>query len=84
MDTNTLKRANDLKKEIGELDNFIFYASKVWGGQLTIKEKIMSFISDSYGAFKSKEFKMNTDIKNRVLDVLIKYKDELEEEFKNM
>lgn len=84
MDTNTLKRANDLKKEIGELDNFIFYASKVWGGQLTIKEKIMSFISNSYGSFKSKEFKMNTDIKNRVLDVLIKYKDELEEEFKNI
>lgn len=84
MDFDKLKRANDLKDEIKELDDFIFYASRVWTGKLTIKERIMRFITNSYGLLASKEFKMNTTIKNRVLDVLIKYKDELEEEFQNL
>ncbi len=84
MDIGKLKRANELKKEIQELDSFIFYASKVWTGKLTIKEKVMSFISNAYGAFESKEFKMDTHIKNRVLDVLIDYKNELEKEFEDM
>lgn len=42
------------------------------------------FISDTYGCIKEKEFHMNTTIKNRVLDVLREYKDELEAEFSNI
>lgn len=84
MELNRFERANDLKEEIRELDNFIFYASRVWTGKLTIKEKIMRFISNSYGSFETKEFNMNNTIKNRVLDVLIEYKGELEEEFKSI
>lgn len=42
------------------------------------------FISNGYGCIKEKEFHMNTTIKNRVLDVLREYKDELEEEFNNI
>lgn len=84
MDTKNLNRVNKLKEEIQELDSFIFYASRVWSGKVTIKERIMRFISKSYGAFESREFKMNTIIKNRVLDVLIKYKEELEEESKSI
>ena len=84
MDADKLKRANKLKEEIQELDEFIYYAESVWTGKLTIKEKVMRFISNSYGAFSSKEFKMNTHIKNRVLDLLIQYKNELEKEFEDM
>lgn len=84
MDNEKLNRANKLKKEISELDSFISTASKVWGGKLTIKDKIMMFISNSYGILKSEEFKMNTDIKNRVLKVLENYKDELEDEFERI
>ena len=84
MDFNKLEKANELRKEIKELDSFIFTASRVWTGKLTIKDKVMKFISNSYGAFQSKEFNMNTDIKNRVLKVLEEYKSELEEEFKDI
>lgn len=84
MDSDKLKRANKLKEEINELDKFIFTASNVWKGKLTIKDKIMRFISSSYGAFQSKEFEMNNHIKNRVLDLLIEYKEELEKEFESI
>lgn len=84
MDQKNLIKANELKKEIDELDSFINTASKVWTGKLTIKEKIMRFISNSYGCYSEKEFKMNTTIKNKVLDVLIDYKKDLEEEFKKL
>ncbi|HSQ88826.1 hypothetical protein [Romboutsia sp.] len=84
MDIKQLNKANALNEEIRELDLFINSASKVWAGKLSIKDKIMRFISNSYGVIESKEFKMNTDIKNRVLDVLKEYKTELEEEFKSI
>ena len=89
MDNKKLQRSNSLKEEIQKLDNFINTAEKVWTGKLIKKElykydtKLM-FISDAYGCMKEKEFHMNTTIKNRVLDVLREYKDELEAEFSNI
>ena len=84
MDFDKLKRANDLDEQIRKLDYFIFYANRAWTGKLTIKDKIVKFITDSYGATQSKEFNMNTEIKDRVLKVLQDYKNELEEEFKGI
>lgn len=84
MDVKQLAKANELHKEIKELDSFINTASKVWTGKLKRKGSIFKFISNSYGVIASEEFEMNTEIKNRVLDVLREYKAELEEEFKNI
>lgn len=63
-----LRRANELVKEIEEIEDFIDTASKVWTGKL---------VSGSYGTYGQKEFHMNTDIKNRVLEVLKEYNNEL-------
>ena len=84
MDKTCLNRANKLAEEINEIDIFISYASKVWTGKLTIKDKIMRFISDSYGAYETKELKLNTELKNRLLHVLDEYREELEKEFERM
>lgn len=89
MDNEKLQKANSLREEIHQLDNFISSAEKVWTGKLIKKELYkydtkLTFISDAYGCMKEKEFHMNTTIKNRVLDVLREYKDELEEEFGNI
>lgn len=84
MDVKQLAKANELHKEIKELDSFINTASKVWTGKLESKGGIFKFISNSYGFIASEEFEMNTEIKNRVLDVLREYKSELEEEFKDI
>ena len=84
MEVEQLAKANKLHKEIKELNSFINTASKVWTGKLESKGSIFKFISNSYGAIASEEFEMNTEIKNRVLDVLREYKAELEEEFKNI
>lgn len=85
MDFDKLKKANALKYEIEELTSFINYSGIAWSGnKLTIKGRIIRFISHTYGRFSRKEFKMNNTIKNKVLDVLIEYRNELEEEFKNI
>lgn len=84
-DKDKLKVANDLEKEIYELERFIYRASRVWTGRLTIKEKIMYFITDAYGMYNDElNFKMKTEIKDRVLQVLETYKEELEEKFKSL
>ena len=76
MNNKQLIEANKIKKEIDELDDFILHASKVWKGKITFK----NIIAKAYGIFQNKEFNMNIEIKNRVLDVLIQYQKELKTE----
>ena len=45
----------------------------------------MYFITDAYGMYNDElNFKMKTEIKDRVLQVLETYKEELEEKFKSL
>ena len=69
MDRQGLNKANELQKEIDELESFIYSAEKVWTGKI-IKDTKYIFESNAYGVFESKEYKMNTEIKNKVLGVL--------------
>ena len=80
MNSKDLKRANELHKEIQELDSFIRSAQNVWTGKLNLKK----IISNGYGVFKSKEYSMNTEIKDKVLDVLIKHLAKLTKELNEM
>lgn len=70
MDSKTLKEANKINEEIKELEDFIFSAET---GKIDLKK----IITSGYGAFNRKEFEMNTDIKNKVLNVLYDYLKEL-------
>ncbi|GAA0071780.1 hypothetical protein UT300003_33050 [Clostridium sardiniense] len=100
MKRKDLALANEIIKEINELDEFIDTASKVWGGKLIIEEKVekekvwkwktvnkasrLIFKSDSYGVFNSKEYVMNNGVRKKVLGMLIKYKLELEKKLEDM
>lgn len=84
MTDEKLKRANFLKEEIRELDCFIHTASCVWTGKIIKRTSQYIFKSNAYGVFDEAEFPMNTTIKNRVLDVLKDYKNELEKELEEM
>ena len=67
--------ANKIQDEIHSLSDFIRTASMVWTGKLNLKK----IISSAYGYVSSKEYNMNTEIKNRVLMVLEDYEKELKE-----
>lgn len=81
MNNDKLEMANKLKEEITQLDIFLSAAEKVWTGKLTIKEKIMRMKSSAYGGIPSKELDLDTELKNKVLDLLREYRKELEDEF---
>ncbi|MDP4146967.1 MAG: hypothetical protein Q8936_21255 [Bacillota bacterium] len=80
MTQDELKRAKELEKEIRELDNFIFTAERVNTG--TIIKKFFKCIFRANGDWfvKTKEFNMNSKIKDRVLNELREYLKELREE----
>lgn len=80
MDNLSLQRAKKLEQEIKELESFINTASMVWTGKIVKKECKYIFKSNPYGYFESKEYEMDTDIKNKVLDVLRDHLKELEHE----
>lgn len=84
MTSTDLERANEINKEIRELESFIFTASRVWEGKLIRQEQRYIFKTISYGAFSSEEYFMNTDIKNKVLDVLRNHLEELKEELRQL
>jgi hypothetical protein len=65
-----LELANKIQEEIDELELFISSAEKVWTGKLIQRTPMITFKSNSYGVINSREYEMNTKIKNKVLDVL--------------
>ena len=75
-----MRELNDLEKRIKELDNFTYKAGKVWRAKINLKK----LSSVAYGIFESVSYDMDTEIKNRVLDVLIEYQKELEKEFNEL
>ena len=70
MTSKELIEANNINKEIKELDLFIWTAERVWTGKIIKKDTKYIFKSSAYGGIDSAEFNMNTEIKNKVLDVL--------------
>ncbi|MNM10435.1 hypothetical protein D3C81_205610 [compost metagenome] len=80
MTDEELKAANSLAKEIKELDLFIWQAEKAWSGKIIKRKSSFIFRSDGYGALTSAEYQMDTEMKNRVLDVLRDRLTELKEQ----
>ena len=84
MTNEQLKRANKLKSEIRQLENFIDTASSVWGGKLIHQTQKFLFKSMPYGVLESKEYFMGREMKNKVLGVLKQHLEEIKEELANM
>ena len=74
----------EYKYRVKELEFFIWKAESVWMGKIIKKECKYIFKSNSYGVIDSSEFNMNTEIKNKVLDVLKEYLVELKEKLESM
>lgn len=70
MTNEDLILGNKIKKEIKELENFIHVAGSVWTGKIIKQTSKYIFKSSPYGVFNSAEYFMDTEIKNKVLDVL--------------
>ncbi len=84
MKAKDLELANKIQDEIEELESFIFDAEKVWTGKLIQRTPIITFKSSSYGVISSSEYEMNTQIKNKVLDVLREHLKLLKEKLAGM
>ena len=70
MTDKDLEKANSLKKEIEELDCFIRRAEMRWTGKIIKKDTKYIFKSNAYGGMESVEYNLNTEMKDKVLDVL--------------
>lgn len=86
MTNEELKRANELKKQIHEIELFLITARNVWKGALVIKRRKpkLFFRANGYGYFNSKEFELNTELKNEVVKLLKDKLEEMKKEFENI
>ena len=84
MTDKDLIQANGIKKEIRELDIFISDAEIVWTGKIIKRDTKYIFKANAYGAFESTEYNMNTEIKNKVLNVLRDHLQDLKNQLKNI
>lgn len=64
------KQKEGVARRVKEVDDFLWVARKVWTGRL---------VSSSYGLYSEKSICMETDLKNKVLDVVEDYSEELKE-----
>ena len=70
MTDEDLEKANELREQIRELSLFLLTARKVWTGKMVIIKPRLCFVTNAYGAFRSKEFELNNRLKNKVVEVL--------------
>lgn len=86
MTNEELKRANELKKQIHEIECFLITARNVWTGSLVVKQHKpkLFFRANGYGYFTSKEFELNTELKNEVVKLLKDKLEEMKKEFENI
>lgn len=70
MTDKQLSRANKIKKEIKRIEDFMFYAERVWTGKIIKETSRYIFKSSGYGALNSAEYELDTETKNEVLEVL--------------
>ncbi len=84
MTDEELAKANEIKKEINELEEFLRVAEKVWTGKIIKKTSTITLLSNAYGVYSEAEYHLKTDIKNKVLDVLKEHLDSLKQKLSDM
>nr|HIW32434.1 hypothetical protein [Candidatus Paenibacillus intestinavium] len=70
MTDEELRIANIIKKEILDLEDFLHSAEKVWTGRVIKRTSQFLIKSSPYGIYNEAEYHMDTETKNKVLDVL--------------
>jgi hypothetical protein len=84
MTDENLVKANKLKEEIDELDLFICQAKRRWTGKLIFRKAFFIFRANAYGALDLAEYNMDTETKNKVLEVLESRLKELKAELEQL
>lgn len=86
MTNEELKKANELKKQIHEIECFLITARNSRSGKLLIKrhKPKLFFKANGYGFFESKEFELNTELKNEVVKLMKEKLKEMKKEFENI
>lgn len=84
MTEENLKKANDIQKEMKELENFIWHAERIWTGKIIKQTQKYIFKANGYGYFEDAEYNLSTEIKDRMLEVLKEYLEELKTKLNNL
>lgn len=84
MTNEQLERANYLKKDIKELEYFIGCAERRWTGKIVKRDIKYIFKANGYGALEEVEYGLNTNMKNKLLDVLREHLKEMQTELDNL
>ncbi|MBU3126752.1 hypothetical protein [Clostridium tagluense] len=84
MTSKELIKANIINKAIRELDLFISTAEKVWEGKIVKKSSKYILKSIAYGVYDEAEYHMNTELKDKVLNVLREHLKELNDQLNNL
>ncbi|MNM39319.1 hypothetical protein D3C81_500920 [compost metagenome] len=70
MSKDKLKKANEIDKEIKRLEDFLFNAERVWTGKLVKRTSKYIIKSNPDWMYKEAEYELDTETKNKMLDVL--------------
>lgn len=70
MSDEQLREANEIQRQIRQLDNFLFYGERVWTGELVKRVPLITVKSHSYGMFGEAVYELDTETKNEVLEFL--------------
>jgi hypothetical protein len=84
MKKEVLDRANDLSREIKDLDMMVFCFDRTWAVRLTVKTPKLILHSVAYGAFEGHDIICDKELGDRIKQVVREYKAEKELELEEL
>ena len=79
MSDQELREANEIQRQIRQLENFLSYGEKVWTGELIKRVPVITVKSNSYGIYGEAVYELDTETKNEVLEFLRAKRSKLKE-----
>lgn len=70
MSDQQLREANEIQRQIRQLENFLFYGERTWTGELVKRVPKITIKSSSYGTFGEAVYELDTETKDEMLEVL--------------
>ena len=81
MNEATIAKALELKRQIKDIQNCLFYLKATWRMKITTKAPKIFLKNIAYGAFGEKTFECDAELRRKIIQLLEDHSKILEEEF---
>lgn len=81
MDNDTLKKANELKRKISTVDDFVYTYNNTWRYGFLKKETKVFVGHKGYGIYPTDQMECDKELSDAIYNTLLEYQSKIHKEF---